>query len=181
MSSAYRDTAFVEKRRAVVGVDALDVEGHYRPLDLRITRSVDRHPGNALERIETASGEIPLMGGHALHPELAQILYRRAETDDARDGRRARLEAPGKIVPLGMIDPHFLDHLAPAPSGLQLLQHLPAPVENTDARRSQHFVPRERVAVRPHGGHSQRKVRGAVGTVEEDEGSRLVRPPDELA
>src|SRR6266542_4179167 len=79
MSSAHRDTALIEKRRAVVGVEALDVEGHDRPLDLRIARSVEGHPGNVLERIEAAPGEVTLMGGHALHAELAQILHRRAE------------------------------------------------------------------------------------------------------
>src|SRR6266545_113851 len=178
--SAHRDTAFVEKRRAVVGVDALDVEGHYRPLDLRITRSVELHPGNALEGIEAASGEAPLMGGHALHPELAQVLHRRAQTDDPRDGRRAGLEAPGKIVPLGVIDPHFLDHLTPAPRGLQPVQHLAEPVENANARRSQHFVAGEHVEVRPQGGQIQGQVGGTLGTVEQDEGSGLVRPPDEL-
>ena len=161
-------------------MDTLDVEGHHRALDLGIARSIDGHAGKAAEGIEATSGEAPLVGGHPVHAQLAEILHCRAEADGARDGRCPGLEAPGEVVPLGVIDPHFLDHLAPAPGRLESVQDFPAPIEDADARRSQHLVPGEHVKVGSHGDQIQGKVRSSLGAVEKDEGARLVGAPDDL-
>ena len=55
-------------------------------------------------------------------------------------GGGARLEAPGQVVPLGVIDPDFLDHLAPAAAGLETVEHRPPAVQDADAGRAEHLV-----------------------------------------
>ena len=79
-----------------------------------------------------------------------------------------------------MIDPHFLDHLAPAPGRLETLERLAAGVEYADARRFEHLVPGEDVEVGSHRGQVQGQVRGALGAVQQDEGARFPPAPDDL-
>ena len=123
MPGADRDAPLVEQRGAVVRVDPLDVERDDRALDLGVPRPVHRDAGDRRERVEALRGDRLLVGGHARHAELVEVLDGGVEADGGRDRRRARLEAPRQVVPLRVVDPDLLDHLAAAPGRLERLEH----------------------------------------------------------
>src|SRR5215470_1261004 len=180
MPGAHRDASLVQDRRTIVGVNAVHREGHDSAFDLGIPRPVDRDAGDADEPVQTACREVALVRRHPLHAELGEVLHGRPETHGARDGWRARLEAPRQVVPLGVIDPDLLDHLAAAPCGLERLQRLAASVEHADPRRAQHLVTREHVEVGPQRRQIQRQVGSALRAVEEHERPRAVRALHDL-
>src|SRR5215470_12740133 len=180
MARPHGDPALVEEGGSIVRMDAVHVEGDHRALDLGVARPIDRETVDASERVEAPRRQVALVGGHALHTQLAQIFHGGAQPHGAGDGRCAGLEAPRQVVPLGMIDPHFLDHLAPAPRRLEGFQDLPSSVENADAGGPEHLVAGEDVEVRAHRGEVEGQVRRALGAVQEHEGPNLVRAPDDL-
>ena len=166
MSSAHRHARLIEQRGAVVRMDAGHVEGHHRALHLGIAGSVERDAGDGGERVQAAGGELALVRAHALHAELVEIVHRGVQSHRLRDGRRAGLEAPRQVVPLGVVDPDLLDHLAATHGGLGGLEHFAAAVEDADAGRAEHLVAGEYIEVATQRGQVEPEVWRRLGAVQ---------------
>src|SRR5262249_28447072 len=132
MAGADGDALGVEQRGDVVRVQALDGERHHGPAVDGHGRAVHRDPGDSSKALERLARERPLVLADSLHAELLQVFDRRSQPDRLGDRRCARLEPPGKVVPLGAIDPDLLDHLATATPGLQTIEHRPPAVHDAD-------------------------------------------------
>src|SRR5262245_23494094 len=153
VASAHGDALRVQKGRDVMRVQARDAERHDRAAILGHARTVDTHPVDAGQGSEGMPRQLSLVLHDPLHAELLEILDCRREADGLRDRGGAGLEPPGKVVPLGPVDPDLLDHLAAAPGGLEALQNLPPAVEDSDARGPQHLVRRRRIEIAIHRDH----------------------------
>src|SRR5712692_2634525 len=114
MPRPHADSALVEQGGAVVGVDALHVEGDHGAPELGMARPVEGHAGDALQSVDGEPAESALVSLDPGHAELVEIVYGRVETDGFGDGRRAGLEAPRQVIPLRVVDPDLFDHLAAA-------------------------------------------------------------------
>ena len=72
------------------------------------------------------------------HGALVVVLHpadRLAQSDDARDVRRAGLELEGQLGVGGLLEGDHVDHLATALPGRHALQQFFAAVQHTDAGR----------------------------------------------
>src|SRR3989475_540484 len=114
MPRPHADPPLIEEGGAVVRVNSLHVEGDHGAPELGIARPVKGDAGNALEGVHGETAQGALVSLHPRHPKLVQVHHRCVEADRLRDGRGARLEAPRQIVPLRVVDPDLLDHLAAA-------------------------------------------------------------------
>src|SRR5882724_8469212 len=133
-----------EKVARVVPVDS---ERDHGPAVDGHRRAVDRDPCSSSEALERLAGERLLVLADSFHADLLQIFDRRGKPYRLGDRWRARLEAPGKVVPLGAIDPDLLDHLAAAAPGLQTIEHRSPAVHDADPGGPEHLVGREHVKV----------------------------------
>src|SRR5439155_1553349 len=113
-------------------------------------------------------------------PELLEVSDRGGQSNRLGDGRGPRLEPPGQVVPLGAVDPHFLDHLAAAATWLEAVENGPPAVHDADAGRAQHLVRREHVEVTSQRGHIDPHVRSRLSPVDDRDRVDRPRPPDDV-
>src|SRR5882672_12243943 len=141
------DALGVEQRGDVVRVEPFDSERDHGPAVDGHRRAVDRDPWSSSEALERLASERLLVLADSFHADLLQIFDRRGKPYRLGDRWRARLEAPGKVIPLGAIDPDLLDHLAAAAPGLQSIEHRSPAVHDADPGGPEHLVGREHVKV----------------------------------
>jgi hypothetical protein len=163
-----------------VRVDAVDVEArepHPRQFD---AGAENAHAVDRRESVDQTCTESRLVRGDARHAHGGQVVDRRGEGDHLRHPLGASLEAlrGRQVFRLGGGDRR--DHRSAGEEGRHGLEQRPPSVEGTDARRSEHLVPRQHREVDVERPHIQRQVGRRLARVEHDESADAVRHGDEL-
>ena len=132
------------------------------------TPSIPDRPANAAA---TRLGLVFLDRGH---PDVLQIPGGRAEPDDLRGHRGARLEALRRGRIGGGLHRHRLDHRPAGQERRQGTEQLGSAVQRTDARGAEHLVAGERGEVDVEGVEVHRLMRHRLAGVQQ--GQRADRP-----
>ena len=125
--------------------------------------------------VQRIGHDLDLVRAHVFHPQVVQVVHRRAEPDRLRDVRRACLELVRDLVVGGVVDPDLEDHLTAAEERRHRLQQLRARPQSAGAGWAKHLVPAERQEVRVHLRHVRDQVRYALRAVDQDERAGRVR------
>src|SRR5207245_3552113 len=135
------------ERRQVMGMDVGDRERDGAAVDLRVARAVDDDAGDLLEFLQRVVDQRPLMRPNLVHPEILEIVDRRAQADSLGHARRPGFELPWKVVPAGLVELDPLDHVAPTEKRRHRLSRRWVRPEHADAGWAAHLVAAERRAV----------------------------------
>ena len=142
---------------------------------------MDGHLGEVTgEPLQGVGGQVPFVGPDPIHPQLHEVGEGLAQAHRGGDVRRPRLELPRHLVPLRVAKVNGADHLAPAKEGRHRLEELPSGPENPRSGGPEGLVPAEGVKVATDGLDVHREVGGRLSAVEEDEGTGLVGPTNDL-
>ena len=112
VAGAHRDALPVQHGADVVRMHAFDHEGKHAGLFPR--RADQAQARNRLRALRSVDQQLVLVRRDVVHPDLVQVVERRAETDAARDIRRAGFELVRQIVVRGLLEGDRADHVAAA-------------------------------------------------------------------
>ena len=126
------------------------------------------------ERRERVLEELAFVVADAAHAELPEVVGGDAQADRGGDVRRAGLELPGDLVPVGPPEVDLADHLPAGQERRHRLEQLPARPQGAGAGRTQHLVAGEDVEVGVDRLDVDRHVRHGLRAIDEDERAGLV-------
>ena len=117
---------------------------------------------------------------NGVEADRVQVVDRRAQADGRHDRRRAGLELGGQLGRLEAAGGHAADHAAAAQEWRHRLQQFAAAIEHADARGAEHLVAAEGQEIGVERHHVGRRVRHALGRVDQHQRAGRVRARDDL-
>ena len=133
VAGADADALAVAQLGDVVGVHARQLERDHAAAPVGVRRAEDPQALDLRQALERVGREVALVGAHPLHPDLGQVVDRRAQSDALGDRRGAGLELPRQLVPGGGVEVDARDHVAAAEERPHRLEQLAAAVQHADA------------------------------------------------
>ena len=166
MAGAHRDPERIERLRHVVGMHAVQHEGHDRIAVLQARRAEDLRTVDLLQPVHEPLHQRHLVVVRARPVERLHPGAGRTQTDGRADRRSPCLEAARRRRPCRLGQGHAADHRAAAHEGRHRVEKLrPAP-QHADPVRPIGLVPSEGVEIDAQRRKVDGPVRRALRTVE---------------
>ena len=167
VAGAHADALAAEDLGDVVRVHAVEGERAHGAAVREVARPVERQVGHLAQALDGVADDVARVLPHLVHPDRGQELDRGAEADRLGDRHRARLEARGRLGPLGLEVADAADHVPAGEERGHDLEQLAAAVQDADARRPVGLVAGPDVEVGAQRADVERHVGGGLRAVDD--------------
>src|SRR5579862_4098154 len=172
MPPAQSDSALIRDCHNIMRMNVFQQKtDHTRPSNMRAKKADVTLEARKL--FVSIGAQLLVMRGYLLATEIVQVIHGGVQSYGARNVRGAGFEPVRRMFPGALLETHVEDHFAATLKRWHRFKDFLPSVQNSNAGRPAHFVPRQRQEITADLLHVEVAMAGALGRIDERRNSKL--------